>query len=207
MEFLKKGLFVRIAAIVAAATLCAGLCLAASGCSQEQEDPADVIRGQLTEGFDYVKSELSNIDSSTLDSMGIDSATLAQFEQMNLDGAEFITSLFDGFDYEIGDITIAEDGNSANAAVTMKMKDLKEWASLLETGATELANSGITSQDELMKKVGPLMLDTLNQVQGMADVPITVEVTKDSSGNWQVDQDQLSNEVSTQMMNAFQDVM
>ncbi len=206
MEFLKKGLFVRIAAVVAAATLCAGMCLAVAGCSQEQEDPTEAIRAQLEEGFDYVKTELADVDQDLLDSMGLDADTLAAFEQMNLEPAAFVKSLFDGFDYTVGDITISEDGNSAEAAVTMKMKDLAEWAKALEAGATELAASGITDENELMAKVGPLMLESLDNVQGMTDIPITIEVKKEN-GEWTVDQDQLSEEVSTQMMNAFNEVM
>ena len=206
MEFLKKGLFVRIAAVVAAATLCAGMCLAAAGCSQEQEDPTEEIRAQLVEGFDYVKTELADVDQDLLDSMGLDAETLALFEQMNLEPADFIKSLFDGFDYEVGDITLSEEGNSADAAVTMKMKDLAEWATALEAGAQELAESGITSEEELYQKVGPLMIETLDGVQGMTDIPINIEVKKEN-GQWTVDQDALSEEVSTQMMKAFESVM
>ena len=198
-----KKYLARIAACTAAAVLVLGLGLMSTGCSQEAEtpsDPASLVKEELTKGFDQVKNELANIDSATLNAM-FDSDDLAQFEAMGLDGAEFVKGLLDGFDYEIGDITI--NGDKAEAAVTLKMKDLKEWMGYVESGAVELAmNNPNITQDELMSKMGPLMMDALDQVQGMADIPITVEATE-TNGEWVVDSDALSQEVSTAMMNSL----
>ena len=158
------------------------------------------MKAELTKGFDQVKDQLTNIDNETLNAM-FDADALAQFEAMGLDGAEFVKGLLDGFDYEIGEITI--NGDKAEAAVTLKMKDLKEWMSNVEESAIQLAmeNPNI-SEAELMSQMGPLMMDALGKVEGMADIPITVTATE-SNGTWTVDGDALSKEVSQAMMSSL----
>ena len=198
-----KKFLTRIAACAAAAMLVLGLGLASAGCSQQSEapdNPTELVKTELTKGFDQVKDQLSNIDNETLNAM-FDADALAQFEAMGLDGAEFVKGILDGFDYEIGEITI--NGDKAEAAVTLKMKDLKEWMTNVEEGAVQLAleNPNI-SQDELMAKMGPLMMDALGKVEGMADIPITVTATE-TNGTWTVDGDALSKEVSNAMMNSL----
>ena len=200
---MKKKFFTRIAACAAAAMLVLGLGLVSAGCSQQSEapdDPTELVKAELTKGFDQVKDQLTNIDNETLNAM-FDADALAQFEAMGLDGAEFVKGLLDGFDYEIGEITI--NGDKAEAAVTLKMKDLKEWMSNVEESAIQLAmeNPNI-SEAELMSQMGPLMMDALGKVEGMADIPITVTATE-SNGTWTVDGDALSKEVSQAMMSSL----
>lgn len=198
-----KKFLTRIAACAAAAMLVLGLGLVSAGCSQQSEspdDPTELVKAELTKGFDQVKDQLTNIDNETLNAM-FDADALAQFEAMGLDGAEFVKGLLDGFDYEIGEITI--NGDKAEAAVTLKMKDLKEWMSNVEESAIQLAmeNPNI-SEAELMSQMGPLMMDALGKVEGMADIPITVTATE-SNGTWTVDGDALSQEVSQAMMSSL----
>lgn len=200
---MKKKFLTRIAACAAAAMLVLGLGLVSAGCSQQSEapdDPTELVKAELTKGFDQVKDQLTNIDNETLNAM-FDADALAQFEAMGLDGAEFVKGLLDGFDYEIGEITI--NGDKAEAAVTLKMKDLKEWMSNVEESAIQLAmeNPNI-SEAELMSQMGPLMMDALGKVEGMADIPITVTATE-SNGTWTVDGDALSQEVSQAMMSSL----
>jgi len=200
---MKKKFLTRIAACAAAAMLVLGLGLVSAGCSQQSEapdDPTELVKAELTKGFDQVKDQLTNIDNETLNAM-FDADALAQFEAMGLDGAEFVKGLLDGFDYEIGEITI--NGDKAEAAVTLKMKDLKEWMSNVEESAIQLAmeNPNI-SEAELMAQMGPLMIDALGKVEGMADIPITVTATE-SNGTWTVDGDALSKEVSQAMMSSL----
>ncbi len=200
---MKKKFLTRIAACAAAAMLVLGLGLVSAGCSQQSEapdDPTELVKAELTKGFDQVKDQLTNIDNETLNAM-FDADALAQFEAMGLDGAEFVKGLLDGFDYEIGEITI--NGDKAEAAVTLKMKDLKEWMSNVEESAIQLAmeNPNI-SEAELMSQMGPLMMDALGKVEGMADIPITVTATE-SNGTWTVDGDALSKEVSQAMMSSL----
>ncbi|MGI6221553.1 MAG: hypothetical protein ACOYIP_06780 [Coriobacteriales bacterium] len=201
---MKNKFLSRIAAATAAAMLVLGLGLAA-GCSQqsggsEPTDDAALINEQITESFDAVKTQLSSVDNATLNSM-FSSDDLASFEAMGLDGAEFVKELMNGFDYEVGDITV--NGDVAEAAVTMKMKDLKEWMSAIEDGAIQLAmdNPGIT-QDEMMAQMGPLMMDALQNIEGMVDIPITINAEK-KNGEWVIDQDALSTEVSSGMMSTL----
>ncbi|MGI6221554.1 MAG: hypothetical protein ACOYIP_06785 [Coriobacteriales bacterium] len=195
---MKKKFLSRIAAAVAAATLCAGMCFAVAGCSQEAAptDPAEEVRAVIAEGFDEVKTQLADVDSSLVNEMLGDSA--AELEQFGVDGAEFMKALFEGFDYEIGDITVAEDGTTAQAAVTMKMKDLNEWSTALEEAASNVDPATFSMTD-----IGLMMIDTLKGVQGMTDIPITVDA-KNENGTWTVDGDALSEEVSTQMTSAFE---
>lgn len=200
---MKKKFLTRIAACAAAAMLVLGLGLVSAGCSQQSEapdNPTELVKAELTKGFDQVKDQLANIDNETLNAM-FDADALAQFEAMGLDGAEFVKGLLDGFDYEIGDITI--NGDKAEAAVTLKMKDLKEWLSNVEEEAIQLAMSNPNiSEAELMSQMGPLMMDSLDKVEGMADIPITVTATE-SNGTWTVDGDALSQEVSQAMMSSL----
>ena len=199
---MKKKFLARIAACAAAAVLVLGLGLVSTGCSQSDssDDPTELVKAELTKGFDQVKNQIANIDNETLNSM-FDADALASFESMGVDGAEFVKGILDGFDYEIGEITI--NGDKAEAQVTLKMKDLKEWMSSIETSAVELAmsNPGM-SQEEMMAEMGPIMMDALDKVEGMADIPITVTATN-NNGTWTVDGDALSEEVSNAMLSSL----
>ena len=106
-----------------ACTLCASLALVGglvlTGCSGT--DPEEAIRTDITTNFDALKSQegaLVDELAAQMEGMGL--------EDYGIEPSEVVTSVLDGFDYSIDDITVEDD--TATATVTVMSKSISPIA-------------------------------------------------------------------------------
>lgn len=191
MKMMKKLTLMAISVIAAISML------ALVGCGSS---PEQVIRDGLTQELDTVK----NLDDATLDEVAGDA--LDEYEEFGIDIKEFLRSYFDGFDYTIGDITV--DGDKAEAVVTFDIKSYSQFESDFETNFTnyigELQSNPSAlmgmSEEDLYAQIGPIMMDTINNVSVVETEPIIIECTK-TGNTWEVD-DSAELAIQKAMMNS-----
>lgn len=178
---LRKGLYAFAAFAVA---LLVSITL--SACSSVSDE--DQIRTMVDEEFSLIKEH----DQATIDElMGDASSTADSLAQYGIDGSEFINSWLDGFDYSIGDVTIADDKTTATVNVSITSKQLYPILATWMTDYMEWVKSGAaTSQDEISAKAGETMMSTLSSASPVA-TEVTLDVEKD--GSWQI-ADSLNND-------------
>ncbi|MEI3376867.1 MAG: hypothetical protein V8R08_03395 [Coriobacteriales bacterium] len=174
---MRKLLTVAISAVMAFSLF------ALIGCGSS--NPEQVIRQGLSEEFDSVK----NLNEDTLEELVGNS--LNQFQQYGIDMKEFLRSYFEGFDYNIGDITV--DGDTAEAEVTMKIKSYSQFMEdyeadvnqyVLDLQSNPSALSSMT-QEDLLAQLGPIMMETLKDVPVVETAPVIIECTK-KGNTWEV---------------------
>lgn len=152
-----------LVALIAALTLTAGLSLVA--CSSG-EAPEDAIRADLAAQFDPIK----NHDQEVMDELtaSVESAGLDEYGVSNSD---FVASLLDGFDYTVDSISVAEDGNTATAAVTMTCKTFTDATARAEELSAEFGESDEVldmSTEEINAKIGEIMMQAINETEPKA---------------------------------------
>ncbi len=182
---MKKKLLAPILAVVA---LCLVALTACGGPSVE-----DLIREDLTTQFDEIKAGSEELVDD------IESNAGAEFDQLGVDPAAFTDSYLDGFDYEIGDITV-EDG-TATAHVTVTCKSMGDILTNFQTKFTEELNSvdltTLESEDDLYKMAGQTMIDVTAEAEPR-DVECDFTYTRDDEGTWSADAS-----AEDEMMNAM----
>ncbi len=187
-------------AVVAVTMVAAISMLALAGCGNS---PEQVIRDGLTQEFDTVK----NLDDATLDEIAGESlAGLDEYEEFGIDIKEFLRSYLDGFDYTIGNVTV--DGDTAEAEATLKIKSYSQFESdfeaninsymeELQSDPSALANM---NEEDLYAQIGPIMMDTINNVSVVETEPIIIECTK-TGNTWEV-ADSAEQAIQDAMMNS-----
>ena len=154
----KKNL---IAALCVAAVMTLGMALA--GCSAAP-DPAEQIKANLAAQFDPVK----NLDQAAIEELTAEIEAANEFETYGIDGAQYVESMLAGFDYEVKDVTVAEDETSAVATVAVTCKSFTDAAERATKLSEELATSGElagVSMDEMNKKIGAIMLQAMDETE------------------------------------------
>lgn len=152
-----------LVALVAALTLTAGLSLVA--CSSG-ESPEDAIRTDLAAQFDPIK----NHDQEVMDELTT-SVESAGLDQYGISNSDYVASLLDGFDYTVDSVTVAEDGNTATAAVTITCKTFTNATARAEELSAEFGESDEIldmSADELNTKIGEIMMQAINETEPKA---------------------------------------
>ena len=149
-----------LAVLVAALAITAGLSLVA--CSSS-ESPEDAIRADLAAQFDPIKNQ----DQAVMDELNASVAS-AGLDEYGVSTNQYITSLLDGFDYTIDTVTVAEDGNTATASVSITCKTFTDATARAEELSAEFANSedilGMT-EDELNAKIGEIMMQAIDETE------------------------------------------
>lgn len=157
-------------------------------------DDEQVIRDAITEELDSYKT----LDDSVVDELiaDMDADSLSEY---GIDGAEFIKTYLDGFDYTIDSVTV--DGDKAEAVITMTCKSYSGYEAALEEAATTIMQQeGLASMtaDEVNALIGTTIMDALEKVELAQTQPFTVEYTK--SGNVWEPAASSSNDVATALM-------
>lgn len=148
-----------LAALLAATALAAGLMLTACGPTPEEE-----ITTGLSAAFDPIAAGEEEAVNAIADSM---SAATEQLASYGIDPIEYTKALIDGLTYEIVGVTVAEDGETATAEVTLNCKSFSEAATIFQGKIETLANSAEAStmtEDEIQKKLGELFMESLGEV-------------------------------------------
>lgn len=164
-----------LAAIVAACLAFSAVALA--GCGQKESDE-DQIRDVVSQDLDQIK----NLSDATVNEITSDVSddNKAIFEMVGLDMDEFIKAFFDGFDYEITDVSV--DGDTATATVVCTMRPVSEMQSAWQDSISKISGNDPT-------EIGQALMDGIDSVQPSETDPITLGLHKDSDGNWAIDDD------------------
>lgn len=152
-----------LAVLVAALALTAGLSLVA--CSSS-ESPEDAIRADLAAQFDPIK----NHDQAVMDELTA-SVESAGLDEYGISNSDYVASLLDGFDYAVDSVTVAEDGNTATAAVTVTCKTFTDATARAEELSAEFGESDEIldmTADELNAKIGEIMMQAIDETEPKA---------------------------------------
>ncbi len=101
---------------------------------------------------------------------------------------EFTEAYLEGFAYEIGEITV--DGDTATAEVTLTIKSFGDIMTTFQSDFTDWAYSldpsTITSEDDLYKQGGQMLLDATRNAEAKENT-YEVTYTRNSDGDWEMD--------------------
>ena len=151
--------------LVAVVALVAGLALGA--CSGPS--PEELIREDLAANLDRVKE----LDDATIEELVGSMGTIG-LEDYGIEASDVVTSLLDGFDYTIDDITVDDEGASAVASVTVTCKSSTDFNAQIEQAAADLMTelmedpSGLEllgDEEALNARIGEVIMETLDGVE------------------------------------------
>ena len=173
---MKKG-FLKVAATVLTATT-----LALTGCSSGPS-AEEVIR----QGVDAEFSQVKSLDEKTL--QDLTDETGKGFTQLEIDAKDYFKSFMNGFDYKIDGVDVDRDAGTAVAHVTVSCKSLQ---AIMNDFTSEFMNevSSLDLTDASEDKIYAMAGETLTKVTDEAqprDVQVDLPVSKDSDGNWSLD--------------------
>lgn len=191
-ELMKKKL-TTLALVLFAALSMLALCACNSGPSAEE-----VIREGLSEEFDMIV----NKKGDDWDEMISDIEDEVDLSMFDIDAEEFVSTLLDGFDYEITSVDVDEEDDTAVAHVTLTSKSMKDVMDALNQASEDFmsdpSNYTGLSEDEVYKKVGEMMMDAIRGVK-TRDVDVDLECERDDDGNW-TEADSVSDEISNALL-------
>ena len=138
-----------------------------SGCGGPSIE--ELITEDLTTQFDEVKNGGDEFLS------GLEEASGDEFEQLGIDPKEYAKTYLEGFDYEIGDVTVDEDKGVATAEVSITCKSMNKIVEDFSTQYQEkvAALDTVPSDDELYKMAGQVMVDVTKATEPRKKVSYT----------------------------------
>ena len=162
-----------------------------SGCGGPSIE--ELITEDLTTQFDEVKNGGDDFLS------GLEEASGDEFEQLGIDPKEYAKTYLEGFDYEIGDVTVDEDKGVATAEVSITCKSMNKIVEDFSTQYQEkvAALDTVPSDDELYKMAGQVMVDVTKATEPRKTTVI-FKYTCNDDGEWSAD-----DSVNSEMMNAM----
>lgn len=120
--------------------------------------------------------------------LGLEAGAGSDLDQLGITAEEFAEAFLDGFNYEVGDVTV--DGDVATVDVTITSKSMDEISTEFQNRFTEWAStvdpSTITSEDDLYKQGGQMLLDATRNAEAKENT-YEVTYTRNSDGDWEMD--------------------
>lgn len=154
--------------------------LALSGCAGGASDE-DVIRGKLSSELDSIK----NIDDGFSNEFA-ESIDMSQLSVFGIDGNEFMKAYLDGFDYAIDSVSV--EGDTAQAQITLTCKSYTGYQQALQAAVDEITANpdelAAASEADINKKIGEIVIGSLQNVELAPTQPITINYTK-VDGEWE----------------------
>lgn len=164
----------RVAYAVFAALLGVGL-LSLAGCGSSQQSDEELVRSSLASELDSIK----NLDEKFVNEIS-EAVDMSRLSLYGIDGMEFMRSYLEGFDYTIDSVTV--DGETAQAQLTLTCKSytgyqkaLQEAVDAITANPEEIAGM---SNDDINKKIGEIVIQSLNGVELKPTEPVTIKYTK-----------------------------
>lgn len=148
--------------------LSVSLCFGLTACMGKPSE--EVIQEGLTAKFEALK----NLDEDSIGEVLGDYAGNEYLDQLGIDYVSFCNAWFDGFEYEIGDVSV--DGDNATATVTVTIKSLSAASTAYANEIEGIVQSGEyvdTPEEELYKVFGSTFLKC---VENAETVTTTVEL-------------------------------
>lgn len=162
-----------------AVLLAVGVCSLA-GCAGGQSNE-DVIRTKLASELDSIKT----LDDGFVNDFS-ESINMSQLSVYGIDGVEFMRAYLDGFDYTIDSITV--DGDTAQAQITLTCKSYTGYQQALQNAVSAITEDPESlvglSNDDINKKIGEIVIGSLDGVDVAVTEPVTINYTK-VDGEWE----------------------
>lgn len=189
-------MYKKIAALLTCVVMSISL-VALPGCSTG-ETAADVIREGLSSQLDQiVNQEGDDWDDLIAD---IQESEGEELQAFGITAEDFTKALLGGFEYEITDVDVDEDSDTAVAHVSLTCKSLVDFNEAFSAAAEQVmadeANSGL-SEEELYLKIGETVISTLNGLK-TKETTLDLQINRDEDGVWTEDES-----VSTEIANAM----
>ena len=169
-----------VAVVIAlAAALTATLLGGCFGPSDEQ-----IIRDGLNEEFSAIADSESEARQQIVDSMGLENG----ISDWGVEPQEFVDSLFDGFAYEIGGITVDSEQGTAEAQVTLTNKSAEGVVTGLQNSLSELLESSevlAMTQGEIAEKMGELIMESVENAP-LEENELTLPCVREGE-DWTID--------------------
>ena len=183
---MKKKLL--LAPLMAALVACV---VVLSGCGGPSVE--ELITEDLTTQFDEVKNGGDDFLA------GLEEASGDEFEQLGIDPKEYAKTYLEGFDYEIGDVTVDEDKGVATAEGSITCKSMNRSVEHFSSQYQEkvAALDTVPSDDELYKMAGQVMVDVTKAAKPK-DTKVTFKYSANEDNEWSAD-----DSATTEMMNAM----
>ena len=183
---MKKKLL--LAPLMAALVACV---VVLSGCGGPSVE--ELITEDLTTQFAEVKNGGDDFLA------GLEEASGDEFEQLGIDPKEYAKTYLEGFDYEIGDVTVDEDKGVATAEVSITCKSMNKIVEDFSSQYQEkvAALDTVPSDDELYKMAGQVMVDVTKAAKPK-DTKVTFKYSANEDNEWSAD-----DSATTEMMNAM----
>lgn len=139
------------------------------------------MRNSLSAELDSIK----NLDEKFVNEIS-EAIDMSRLSLYGIDGMEFMRSYLSGFDYAIDSVTV--DGDTAQAQLTLTCKSYTGYQKALQAAVDNItANpeelAGM-SNDDINKKIGEIVIQSLDGVELKPTEPITINYTK-SEGTWE----------------------
>lgn len=158
--------------------LCVSLLTGCGGPSAKEQ-----IKQDLTEELAQVK----DIDEDVLEQF--DKNAGEDLGEFGVSSSDFAQAYFDGFDYTIGEVKLAEDEKTAKVDVKIKMKNLGDIVKNFEGSYSEKMNeidpSTIRSSGELLVLAGEVLLDEAQAAEPV-ESDCTFDYRLDEDGEWEM---------------------
>ena len=151
------------------------------GCGSAQQSDEDLVRNSLSAELDSIK----NLDEKFVNEIS-EAIDMSRLSLYGIDGMEFMRSYLSGFDYAIDSVTV--DGDTAQAQRTLTWKSYTGYQKALQAAVDNItANpeelAGM-SNDDINKKIGEIVIQSLDGVELKPTEPITINYTK-NEGTWE----------------------
>lgn len=112
----------------------------------------------------------------------------SDLDDLGISAEDFAVAYLEGYGYEVGDVTV--DGNTATVDVSYSIKSMDQIVATFQDEFTTWANSvdpsTITSEDDLYKQGGKILLEVAQEAEPQQN-DIVITFTQDGDGVWWMD--------------------
>lgn len=155
------------------------LAVALTGCGGPS--PESLIRADLESYFGDTDEAVAELTEELGNSLG------EELDLLGIDEKEFSEAYLDGFNVEVGDITV--DGDSAVAEVTLTAKSMTEIMTTFQEDFTAWLNSldpeSIEGEAQIYEQGGQIFMDAIKSIEPTSTT-VEVTYTKNADGEWEM---------------------
>ena len=191
---------------VLAMAMALAVALFVTGCGgPSPEEIEEGIRADVTERLDILKDPESE-EYQQLLSMMEDQASTAELEAYGVTGEDIMTSLFDGYVYEITSVERDQENGTADVEVAVTCKSLSDIESGMYDAVDGLYDEVYAnpekfmnmSEDELNAYAGEFMMGVFDETEPR-ETDLSLTYSEGDGGQWEADEDPF-NELATCFM-------
>lgn len=154
--------------------------LGLAGCGEKSVE--EQVRADLEEQF----SKISASDDDLIDAVdsAVEAAVGEGYSKLGVSTKDFMSAFLDGFEYQVGDVSVDDTGKTATGQVGFKMKSVEDVKDAFTTKwASEASGLSGASGDELYAKAGEVLLSCIKDAKP-SEHTVNVEYEKEKDGDW-----------------------